>query len=53
MKAYGYRVIRFTNEAIMYDLSSVLDSIRAASRPVAPETVPTNTDGSHHTKDCC
>ena len=40
LKAYGYRVIRFRNEEVLEDLSSVLKRIEQAAMTVAPDGLP-------------
>ena len=36
LEEYGYRVIRFRNEEVLYDLPSVLERIRQAAWPPCP-----------------
>lgn len=36
LAAYGYRVLRVTNDEVLDNLPAVLDRIRTAARPAAP-----------------
>jgi very-short-patch-repair endonuclease len=36
LAAYGYRVLRFRNDAVFADLASILDTVRRAAAPPLP-----------------